>query len=188
MHVLCDTSSVLMLLRIAPEMFTDPRYECVMTQTVYAEFVRTKKLKHKYPWRSAYKKCLKSIGREELENGGCQLKLEVIRRLNDSAIRPATGRRYDLSRADMEIAAATVALGSKITTGDKNLAAFLIDQFDTECVSPLGLVNLWLEGGLITWNNERQAVIDDWIGQREHTQPPQEIRRFERLTGRTYPT
>lgn len=187
MHVLCDTSSVLMLLRIAPEMFTDPRYECVMTQTVYAEFVQTRKFKYKYPWRSTCKKHLKSIGHDELASGGYQRKLDLIRRLDDSAIRPATGRRYDLSRADMEIAAATVALGFKITTGDENLAAFLVDQFDTECVSPLGLVNLWLERGFIAWNNEKQAVIDDWIAQREHAQPRQEIGRFERLTGREYP-
>lgn len=187
MHVLCDTCSVLMLLRIAPDMFTDPSYECMMTQTVYQEFIQTQKFKNKYPWRGTYRQHLKSVSQGDLDDAGYGLKLNIIKTINNTAIRVSTGRRYNLSRADTEVAAATVCLAAKITTGDINLAAFLADQFDIECISALGLVNLWLEKEILTWNNDRQAIIEEWISLGERPQPKKDIRRFERLTGCDYP-
>jgi hypothetical protein len=53
---------------------------------------------------------------------------------------------------------------------------------------PLCLVNDWIDQKLIVWNDARQAVLDDWIAQNERPQPIGEIRRFEKLTGRTYPS
>ena len=50
MVVLCDTSAILMLLRIAPDMFTDPRYGCVTIRQIYDEITRTPKFKSKYLW------------------------------------------------------------------------------------------------------------------------------------------
>jgi hypothetical protein len=50
MVILCDTSSILMLLRIAPDMFTDERYECKAIRDVHDEIVQTTKFKTKYPW------------------------------------------------------------------------------------------------------------------------------------------
>lgn len=49
MYVLCDTCSVLMLIRIAPDMFEDSRYGCVTTQEVIRELFRTQRFKEKYP-------------------------------------------------------------------------------------------------------------------------------------------
>lgn len=37
MIVLCDTCSVLMVIRIAPDMFTDDRYGCATTVKVHDE-------------------------------------------------------------------------------------------------------------------------------------------------------
>lgn len=45
MIILCDTSSVVMLLRIAPEMFEDKRYGCVTIKEVYNELFATQKFK-----------------------------------------------------------------------------------------------------------------------------------------------
>ncbi len=50
MYVLCDTSSVLMLLRIAPDIFVDERFECVTVKVVHDEIVGTTRFKSKYPW------------------------------------------------------------------------------------------------------------------------------------------
>lgn len=47
MHILCDTCSVLMLIRIAPDMFKDERYECVTVNEVWQELFRTRKFKTK---------------------------------------------------------------------------------------------------------------------------------------------
>ena len=55
MYILCDTCSVLMLIRIAPDMFCDDRYECVTIQEMIQEMFRTQKFKMRYPWRTKYK-------------------------------------------------------------------------------------------------------------------------------------
>ena len=55
MFILCDTCVLLMLLRIAPDMLTDERYNCVVPSLVRDELFRTQKFKDKYPWRTRYK-------------------------------------------------------------------------------------------------------------------------------------
>ena len=62
MILLCDTCSVLMLIRIAPDMFLDDRFECVTIKKVCDEIIQTQKFKTKYPWRIKYKSKLKSLG------------------------------------------------------------------------------------------------------------------------------
>jgi hypothetical protein len=57
MFVVCDTCSLIMLLRIAPDMFADPRYRCVTIAPVFNEYVRTQRFKHRYPWREALRSC-----------------------------------------------------------------------------------------------------------------------------------
>ncbi|MCF7853826.1 MAG: hypothetical protein K9N51_03430 [Candidatus Pacebacteria bacterium] len=187
MRVLCDTSSVLMLLRIAPDIFRDPRYGCVMVQTVYEEITQKQKFNHKYPWRREYRKCLKSITPGELKRRGYGRTFQVVRALNETTLNEKTDRPYGLSGADQRIAAAVVSLECEVTTGDINLAAFLEQQFDTRNYSPLELVNEWLEAELIEWNEARHEVITDWITQNEAPQPKAQIQRFERLVGRNYP-
>ena len=51
MVVLQDTCAILMLLRIAPEMFTNPDFGCVTLASVQKEYVRKQEFKRKYPWR-----------------------------------------------------------------------------------------------------------------------------------------
>lgn len=50
MFILCDTSSILLLLRIAPDMFRDERFQCKTILDVHDEIFRTSKFKTKYPW------------------------------------------------------------------------------------------------------------------------------------------
>ena len=61
MNILCDTCSVLMLIRIAPDMFTDERFDCVTVQEVCEEIFRTQRFKTKYPWRSDYKDKIRPV-------------------------------------------------------------------------------------------------------------------------------
>lgn len=55
MIILCDTSSVVMLLRIVPGMFQDKRYGCVTIKEVYNELFAMQKFKSRYPWRTDYR-------------------------------------------------------------------------------------------------------------------------------------
>ena len=50
MLILADTCSVIMLLRIAPDKFSDSKYECVTTTEVLKELKSNQKFKTKYPW------------------------------------------------------------------------------------------------------------------------------------------
>lgn len=64
----------------------------------------------------------------------------------------------------------------------------MVQEFERVNRLPLRLVNDWLEQGLIAWDDARHAVIQDWIAQNERAQPKAEIRRFAKLTGRSYPS
>ncbi len=61
MYILCDTCSVLMLIRIASDMFLDPKFECVTITDVVKEIFRAQKFKNKYPWRKRYKSSISRL-------------------------------------------------------------------------------------------------------------------------------
>lgn len=79
MNILCDTCSVLMLIRIAPEMFYDSRFECITIPEVFKELFQTQKFKTSYPWRREYKSKIKAIGTSEIEKGDFKLYLQSIK-------------------------------------------------------------------------------------------------------------
>lgn len=187
MHILCDTSSLMMLLRIAPDLFTDSRYECVTVQQVYEEYTRTPKFKTKYPWRDQFKKHLRSLPKTQVENDVYTRTLKTMRLIEPTAINEQTKQRFGLSRRDIEIGACAVAHKYTITTTDVNLADFVGQQFDTPSACPLKLINDWLEKKLLAWDDFKQSVLVDWIACNEKPQPAAEISRFEKLTGRKYP-
>jgi hypothetical protein len=58
--ILYDTSAILMLLRIVPDMFIDERFECVTLRCIHDELVQTTKFRTKYPWIRDFKKSLKT--------------------------------------------------------------------------------------------------------------------------------
>lgn len=55
MNILCDTCSVLMLIRVAPDMFIDARFDCVTIDEVKREIFEKQKFKSKYPWRHQFR-------------------------------------------------------------------------------------------------------------------------------------
>ena len=67
MYVLCDTSSIMMLIRIAPDIFIDERYRCCTINLVRGEIFQNSRFKEKYPWRDDYKDKIKGISAQLAE-------------------------------------------------------------------------------------------------------------------------
>jgi len=189
--VLCDTSSILMLLRIAPQMFDDERFGCVTIKEVHKEITRTAKFKSKYPWTGALRAKIKPLPASKTNTSDIKLYHDTISTLNvDGVVDEKTERLFNLSREDMRIMACALGLGYFISSGDGGIIRFLSQQFPDDFkgnISPLGLINRWLEGKLITWDEEKQMQLAEWNENEEHAQPKDEITRFKRLTRRQYP-
>jgi hypothetical protein len=187
MNILCDTCCVLMLIRIAPEMFLDNRYECVTIQEVYQELFRTQKFKEKYSWRSRFKKNIKALEISKVRKGDFDLYFQVVNNMVQTGkINERTGHFFNLSHIDQIVAACSIAHKFKLTTTDGDLNDFIIQEFSGSTISPLGIINNWMERGLIKWNDDRQTIIDDWTSCNETSQPKEEIKRFEKLSKSKY--
>ena len=187
MNILCDTCSVLMLIQIAPEMFCDNRFECVTIQEVFKELFRTQKFKTRYSWRKEYKSKIKAMGTSEINKGDFRVCLKTIKNIMQTGtINKRTGRYFNLSRVDQTIAACSIAHNYKLTTVDDDLEDFIKQEFSGQTISPLGIINDWLEKGLIEWDEKRQMIIEDWETCNESPQPKKEIKRFEKNTGYKY--
>jgi hypothetical protein len=188
MFVVCDTCSLIMLLRIAPDMFSDQRYRCVTISPVWKEFVGTQRFKHRYPWREALRSCIKTLPAGQLATPEFRRQQSFVNATAKTARNPRRNHRpYELSKTDLEVLTTAVANHWQLTTVEHNLTDIAEQEFDLQVLSPLHLVNEWLAAGLIAWNDDRQSVLQDWIDKNERPQPPAEIRRFEKLTGRKYP-
>ncbi len=68
MKILCDTCSILMVMRIAPDMLTDEKYDCFTIQEVREEIIRQQKFKDKYSWRHRFKDKIRCIPNSETLN------------------------------------------------------------------------------------------------------------------------
>ncbi|WP_372846513.1 hypothetical protein [Pontiella sp.] len=187
MFILCDTCVLLMLLRIAPDMLTDERYNCVAPPIVRDELFRTQKFKDKYPWRTRYKTHVQTLPASLAQTEDYSRTLQTIDLLVSSSINARTGRRFGLSKVDKMLAAHVVANKYQLSTGDFDLRDFLFQEFDVSNVSPLEIINDWLARELIEWNDARQAILEDWKRCNEHRQPKEHVKNFKAITGRDYP-
>lgn len=187
MNILCDTCSVLMLIRIAPDMFTDERFDCVTVQEVCEEIFRTQRFKTKYPWRSEFKHKIRQSGVLKNTDDNFEFHLDAIRHLIDAGgISSRTGKAFGLSFADKKIAAYVTAYDLEISSTDNSLIDFLEQEFDKKNKSPLAILNGWIRGGLITWNEEVRKIVEDWDKNGEPVQPMKDKRDFFKLTGVKY--
>ncbi len=176
-----------MLLRIAPDMFIDERFECATIPEVREEIVQTQKFKTKYPWRTQFKSKVQPIGSQYRKTKEFKLYSETIKNLVESVcINERTQRSFNLSRVDQIVAACVCVKGYGITTGDNDLIDFMKQEFHIENISPLGIVNRWLRNGLIVWDSNFQTIMEDWDKSNENRQPPKEIKQFKKLTGYEY--
>ena len=186
MFVLCDTCVLLMLLRIAPDMLSDQRFNCVTLQAMRDELLMTQKFKGKYPWRTRYQSNLQTLPASILSSGRFCRTMQVVS-ATATGVNERTGKRFGLSRTDRIIAACVVAEEYQLSTGDNDLRDYLEQEFEISNVSPLEIINDWLARELMEWDDAKQAVLEDWKRCNEHAQPKKHIRNFEEITGRTYP-
>jgi hypothetical protein len=190
MFILCDTSSILLLLRIAPDMFVDARYECCTIREIHDEIIRTTKFKSKYPWTRSMRPKLKPLTFSEEQKKSEEIFYSAISFLiRNGIVNKKTKRFFDLSREDMKVISNALALGYRISSGDNGLIEFAKQEFADEfagSVSALEVINIWIEKNIITWNQEKQNFLSDWKTQREVAQPPKAVSDFKRLTKMPY--
>ena len=186
MTIIGDTCAILMLLRIAPDMFKDARYACATLPSVLIEIKRNQKFKSKYSWRNDYLHHIQTHPLTDLNARGFEANKKDVNAVCRQK-RSSQGKYYIdvLSMVDRELAAALLCLDATLCSGDGNLASFVEEELETTNKSALELVNDWLEQRLFQWDDARQAVIAEWIAQ-ERPQPTNQAKRFERLTGRRY--
>lgn len=187
--VVSDTCTILMLLRIAPKMFQDDTFGCITTVEIVQEIRRTQKFASKYPWRKDYYKYLKTYPRSDLDN--YSLYFDTIRRIihTDGVENERVKRPFGLSNEDISILATALSLECQICTSDRSIIDCGEQQFEDDFrgnVTPLELINNWIEQNLIEWDDEKQDYLRDWKVCNESPQSKEEIERFEDLTGRDY--
>jgi hypothetical protein len=185
--ILYDTSAILMLLRITPTMFSDPRFECVTIRSIYEEITQTPKFRTKYPWLREMRSKIKSLPTSISDTDNVKLHYETITALNWSGdINPKTSRPFDLSKEDRMVVACAVANEYAISSGDTGLCDFAFHHFKLHILSPLDVINSWIKKKLIVWNDEKQAFLKDWALQNEKPQPDKAKSLFKALTGYKY--
>lgn len=191
MIILCDTSSVVMLLRIVPNMFQDARYGCVTIKEVRDEMIGTQKFKSRYPWRTDYKDKLVPLAASRMETVEVSQYYSVIDELiKAGTLNRKSGRLFDLSYTDKRILAGALAHGYKISSGDQDLILFAKQEFRSTFkgdITPLEIINLWLNRGLISWDDVKHEYLSEWDRLEEPAQPKKAIGKFQKLTGKRYP-
>lgn len=190
MFILCDTCSVLMLIRIEPSMLLDKRYECLITTSVYNEIVRTSKFKNKYQWRKDIKDKLKTFPLSEQESEEYKLYLAAINKHHEfGVINKKTKRYFSLSRTDREIISCALTHEFLLSSSDNDLVVFAFQEFNKVfkgVITPLGVLNKWLSNGLIKWDTKKQKYLSEWSLNNESPQPQKEKKKFQSLTGFKY--
>lgn len=184
MPILCDTCTVLMLIRIAPDMFIDTKYECLTINEVHGEIFQTTKFKYKYPWRADYKLKIVSNTSVLKKDENFNIVLDVIKnKISAGTINRLTGRYFDLSYVDRLVAAYAVNYDLSISTSDNDLINFLKQEFEIRNMCSLEIINTWLKAEILIWNDEHHKLIREWIVDEEPEQPRNAKKEFERITG-----
>ena len=191
MIVLCDTCSILMLIRIAPNMFTDSAFEMITIPNVAREIVKTQKFKSKYPWRQEYKSRITPVTSSAMQNDEYIAYYNLIKRMLDEGIvNTRTDHIFDLSGVDKEVVSYALSQDFAISTGDQGIIDFATQEFSDDFkgnFSPLQLIVTWLKKGLIVWDDSKHQILEEWVITEENRQPPKAKIEFKKITGRPYP-
>lgn len=192
MKILCDTCSILMVIRISPDMLIDKKYGSFTIQEVRKEIIRQQKFKDKYPWRQKFKDKILCIPNSEIINNDLvDQYIDVINLLTENnTTNNKTGRLFDLSPVDKKFIACAFSFGFKISTGDGDIKDIANQEFSKAFkgnISPLGMINMWTRKGLIDWNDELHEYVADWKRTGEALQPKHQKREYKKLTGLKYP-
>jgi len=191
MPILCDTSVILMLIRIAPDMFLDSDYECCTIRPVRDELFRTQKFKTKYAWRNEYKTHIRCLPMEIAESEDAKRYLDAIHSLTShGTMNETTGRDFGLSHVDKAFLSCALANGFRISTGEVEMKLFAAQEFGKQFkgwISPLGIINSWIKRKLIPWDDSHQNILREWEKDNEHAQPQRQKPIFKKLTRMKYP-
>jgi hypothetical protein len=176
-----------MLIRIAPDMFVDERFDCITVQEVCEEIFRTQKFKTKYPWRNEYKDKIRPSNLLKSSANNFELHFDVVKQLIDAGgISSKTGKAFGLSFVDKKIAVYVTSYDLEISPTDNSLIDFLEQEFDKKNWSPLAILNGWIKKELVQWNEDIQRIIEDWDKNGEPVQPVKDKKDFLKLTGVRY--
>lgn len=191
MYILCDTSCIMMLLRIAPDRFIAEHYKCCTIGPVGDEIFRTQKFETKYPWRDQFKDRVRCLTNDFVQSDNVVRYSDAVTSLIDhGTVNEKTGLEFDLSYVDKMVLSCALGNGFRITTGDDDLKVFGIQEFGDDFkgwISPLGMINRWIKDGMIEWNDTLHDYLADWDRDNEHPQPQHQERVFKKLIGRSYP-
>jgi hypothetical protein len=191
MVILCDTCSVLMLIRVSPEMFSNPKYEVTTLPGVAQEFIRIQKFKTKYPWRSSYSEHIKAEPASKLNSPEYGMVLSIINNLLESGvINSKNDRLFDLSFVDKQVVSYSIAHSCAISTGDQGIIDFATQEFPDEFpgnIHPLDLINRWLKNGLFVWDEAKHRILVEWAVTGERPQSETAKFEFKEITGKEYP-
>ncbi|MBF0408118.1 MAG: hypothetical protein HQM10_12225 [Candidatus Riflebacteria bacterium] len=176
-----------MLIRLAPDMFVDRKFDCVTSAVVLKEIYQTQRFKDRYPWRNQYKS--KIMTNTDLVALGKKFEM-TLKAINNmifsGTFNQKSNKCFDLSGADQTLAALAVSNEFDLCSIDVNLVQFLEQEFDCNNLSPLALYNNWLENKILKYLPEHAKIFTDWKTCREKPQPLSEIQRFNKLTGVSY--
>lgn len=190
MFFLVDTCSILMLIRICPDMFTDIKYNCFTINEIIREVVQTKKFKDKYPWRNDIKSNLRPIPREKAQSPRVT-QLEGIIRIKCESITVdiKTNKVFNLSATDQKLAACALANEFHTCSEDGPVVSFCAQEFPSVYkgnLCALEIINHWLKAKLLVWDDQKHAYLQDWRVKNEPVQSAHAIADFQSLTGRVY--
>jgi predicted nucleic acid-binding protein len=172
-----------MLIRINPEMFTRECFNCATTTEVQKELSRTQKFKTKYPWRNKYKKYIKPLKISAHEDDQFKFFFKIINNtLESGIINKRTRRLFNLSFVDKTIAAYAIRHKFKLSSTDQDLVDFVNQEYNCQTITPLEIINDWLKAKLITWDNDKQVIFEDWRQCNERKQTKPAIKEFELLS------
>ncbi len=179
-----------MLLRIAPDMFINDAYECKTIREIHGEIARTTKFKTKYPWTQGMRAKIKPVILDQEQKNREARYFDAVWNLNRIGTENLkTGRLFDLSFVDLKVISHALTLDFRITSGDRELVQFVQQEFKDEfrgAISPIEIINRWLEKSLLEWDEEKQGYLSAWAEQNEHPQPVKAKKRFKELTGYWY--
>ena len=191
MVILCDTCSILMLIRIAPSMFSDHKFRTITISNVAREFISTQKFKSKYPWRSDYRSNVVPATSSSMQNDDYKFFLNLVNKmLENGVINSKNDLLFDLSTVDKEVVSYALSQGHAISTGDQGIIDFASQEFSDDFKgnrSPLELIVDWLKMGLFDWDDSRHRVLAEWALTNERPQPAKAKGAFKKITGRSYP-
>lgn len=175
-----------MLIRISPEMFTDPKFKCKTINEVRKEFISITKFKDKYPWRKEFVSKVKSSNlgnqKEVIAN------FTIVNEISENVKNQKNNKYYSLSRVDKQISAQIINIENvNISTGDQDLMDFLKQEFEIANIYPLQIIIDWLKLDLIKWCSDMENILEDWNDKNEKAQPLSAKNELMKITGYNYP-